>query len=185
MTGYASRSYSAASRGHLTVCRPNQNNCRRTGQIGIYLNQYPTSTQKGTEMNARAKGNWQGMNWIRQEKRMAIYLRDGCQCAWCGKTVEQGVQLTLDHIVAHSRGGSNAETNLVTACMDCNRSRCARSAAKFSGIIAAYLNHGIEGAAILANVRKLAKRSLKPHIAEAKELMARRGSVFAILNEKV
>lgn len=127
------------------------------------------------------KDNWQGMNWIRQEKRLAIYLRDGCACAWCGKTVEGGAQLTLDHIVAHSRGGSNAETNLVTACMDCNRARCARSVAKFAEVTAAYLNHGIQAAAILANIRKLARRSLKPHMAEAKELITRRGSVFNVL----
>jgi HNH endonuclease len=135
-------------------------------------------------MNSRAKGNWQGMNWIRQEKRMAIYLRDGCACAWCGKGVEQGAQLSLDHIVAHSRGGSNNESNLVTSCMDCNRSRSARSAAKFADIIAAYLNHGIEGKAILANVRKLSKRSLKPYMTEAKELISRRGSAFAVLTER-
>jgi hypothetical protein len=119
-------------------------------------------------MNARAKGNWQGMNWIRQDKRLAIYLRDGCACAWCGKTAEEGAQLTLDHVVVHSRGGSNDETNLVTACMDCNRRRYNRSAPKFAAAMAAYLNHGIDSAAILANVRRLTRRSLKTYRAEAK-----------------
>lgn len=32
--------------------------------------------------------NWQGMNWIRQEKRYAIYLRDGLACVWCKATIE-------------------------------------------------------------------------------------------------
>jgi 5-methylcytosine-specific restriction endonuclease McrA len=79
-------------------------------------------------MNARARGDWQGMNWIRQEKRLAIYLRDGCACVWCGAKVEEGAQLTLDHVRCHSAGGSNAASNLVTACKRCNDSRGARSA---------------------------------------------------------
>ena len=131
-------------------------------------------------MTERAE-NWTGMNWIRQEKRLAIYLRDGCACAWCGATVESGAKLTLDHIVAHSKGGSNKETNLVTSCARCNSARGNRSVVKFSVAMAAYLNHGIKSEAILANVRKLAKRDLKPHLAEAKVLVARRGSAAAAL----
>jgi hypothetical protein len=134
-------------------------------------------------MNARAKGNWQGMNWIRQEKRLAIYLRDGCACAWCGATVEQGAKLTLDHVVAHSRGGSNKESNLVTSCLRCNSARGARSAAKFAVVVAAYLNHGITAAAILGNVRRQSARVIKTHLIEAKTLIERRGSVFAVLNQ--
>lgn len=133
-------------------------------------------------MNARAKGNWQGMNWIRQDKRLAIYLRDGCTCAWCGKSVEDGAQLTLDHIVVHSRGGSNEATNLITACMDCNRRRYNRSAPKFAAVVAEYINHGATGAAILANVRRLSRRSLVPYRKEAKEMIARRGSALTALN---
>jgi hypothetical protein len=49
----------------------------------------------------------QGMNWIRQEKRLAIYLRDGLACCWCGFTVEDGVRFTLDHIVPRQMGGGN------------------------------------------------------------------------------
>ena len=62
----------------------------------------------------KRKANWQGMNWIRQEKRLAIYLRDGMSCAYCGASVEGGAQLSLDHVKPHSRGGSNAAANLVT-----------------------------------------------------------------------
>lgn len=135
-------------------------------------------------MNARVNGNWQGMNWIRQEKRLAIYLRDGCACVWCGATVESGAQLTLDHIVGHAKTQNNHESNLVTACHRCNTSRGTRSAAKFAAATAAYLNHGVTADAILRNIRNLAARSLKSHKTEAKELIARRGSAFAALTEK-
>lgn len=132
-------------------------------------------------MNARAKGNWQGMNWITQVKRLAIYLRDGAACVWCGATVEGGVQLTLDHVVCHSKKANNHESNLVTCCKHCNDSRGTRSANKFSVAVATYINHGISAEAVLNNVRKAQRRSLKQHLIEAKALIAIRGSAFAAL----
>lgn len=42
--------------------------------------------------------------------------RDGHACVYCGNTK----YLTLDHLVPLSRGGSNDEENLVTACRPCN-----------------------------------------------------------------
>lgn len=82
-------------------------------------------------MNAR-QAAWQGMNWCRPSTRLAIYLRDGLACVWCGAGVEEGARLTLDHLKPHSKGGSNAPSNLLTACKRCNDSRGARSAAKFA-----------------------------------------------------
>ena len=58
----------------------------------------------------------QGMNWIRKEKRLAIYLRDGLACCFCGEGVEDGAKLTLDHLTPHSHGGTNGAENLATAC---------------------------------------------------------------------
>src|SRR3990167_4136458 len=99
---------------------------------------------KGTANNdARARGEWQGMNWIRQEKRLAIYLRDGMSCAWCGHSVEEGASLSLDHLAPHSKGGSNHESNLVTSCERCNKSRGARSVKAFAVAVAEYINHGV------------------------------------------
>ena len=135
-------------------------------------------------MNARAKGNWQGMNWIRQEKRLAIYLRDGCACVWCGANVENGAQLTLDHIVGHSKKQDNSATNLVTSCHRCNTSRGTRTVNKFAVAVAEYLNHGVKADAILKHVRNCAARSIKPHLVEAKALIARRGSALAALQER-
>ena len=127
-------------------------------------------------MAARGMGaGYQGMNWIRQEKRLAIYLRDGLACAYCGATVEDGAKLTLDHLTPHSQGGSNEATNLVTACQRCNSSRGDRSVETFVAGLAAYLNHGVMLETILAHVNECASRPLD--VAAAKEIIARRGSV--------
>ena len=45
---------------------------------------------------------------------MAIYMRDGLACAYCGAAVEDGAQLSLDHITPDSLGGDNQADNLVT-----------------------------------------------------------------------
>lgn len=127
------------------------------------------------------KANWKGMNWIRQEKRLAIYLRDGMACVYCGHSVEEGASLSLDHLRPESKGGSNCETNLVTCCSRCNSARGNRSWKAFAASVAKYLNHGIKPEQIVKHVQQTSKHSLKKHLAEAKELVARRGSVAAVL----
>lgn len=116
----------------------------------------------------------QGMNWITQHKRLAIYMRDGLACAYCGDGVEDGAKLTLDHLTPYSEGGSNHESNLVTCCHRCNSSRGNRSVEAFAKGVAAYLNHGVKPAAITKHIADCTKRELD--IKAAKEMIARRGS---------
>ena len=122
---------------------------------------------------------WHGMNWIRQNKRLAIYLRDGLSCLWCGAAVESGVVLTLDHLKCRSQGGSNNPENLVTACQRCNSARGNRSVAAFSRAVADYLNHGVTAESIIKTVRAAQRR--KPRTAQANELIALRGSAAKVL----
>ncbi len=114
------------------------------------------------------------MNWIRRDKRLAIYLRDGVACVYCGTGVEDGGRLSLDHLVPYSRGGKNAATNLVTSCIRCNSSRGARSVRAFCKGVAAYLNHEIEGGEIERAVRTSARRKID--MGAARELLERRGT---------
>ena len=140
-------------------------------------------TKSNRQNDARSRGEWQGMNWIRQEKRLAIYLRDGLACAYCGHSVESGASLSLDHLKPHSKGGDNGEHNLVTCCERCNKTRGNRSVRAFSRAVAEYLNHGVTAEEIERHVRATAKRSLKPHKLEAKQMIARRGSAARVLSE--
>ena len=125
------------------------------------------------------KDNWKGMNWIRQEKRLAIYMRDGLACAYCGSAVEDGAQMSLDHIIPHSQGGSNDATNLITCCSKCNSSRGNRPAGEFADAVAGYLNHGITGADIRNHIANCLQRPLETK--EAKAMIARRGSAAKVL----
>jgi 5-methylcytosine-specific restriction endonuclease McrA len=51
--------------------------------------------------------------------RARIYKRDGHKCVYCGSNKN----LTIDHVLPKSRGGTNRWTNLVTCCGGCNRKK--------------------------------------------------------------
>lgn len=59
----------------------------------------------------------------RQVTNTFLFARDGYRCQYCGRPASQlGPRecLTRDHLVPFSRGGTNAWTNVVTACSSCN-----------------------------------------------------------------
>jgi 5-methylcytosine-specific restriction endonuclease McrA len=68
---------------------------------------------------------WNGSKWIRREKRLAIYIRDGFQCAYCGRDLRDAEphEVNLDHLLPRSAGGGNDQYNLITACESCNKAR--------------------------------------------------------------
>ena len=89
-------------------------------QCGVWHCLHMDATQ-----NTKRTPATNGGKWIRPDKRLAIYLRDGLACAYCGATMEQGdTFLTLDHVVPPELGGSNAPSNLVCCCRSCFLLRC-------------------------------------------------------------
>ena len=112
---------------------------------------------------------WNGAKWIRPEKRLAIYSRDGFACAYCGARSEDGAQLTLDHLVSVERGGENHESNLVTCCMKCNAAKGAKSIRAWYDYLRGL---GHDTAVIQRRVRRLAKRKIDKR--EGKRLLALR-----------
>lgn len=120
------------------------------------------------------KAKKQGMNWISQEKRLAIYLRDGLACAYCGKGIEEmgsKEHLTLDHIKPYIKGGSHKETNLVTCCNHCNSVRRETPLRTFCK--KQFKSNADE---VEKNVRNHAQRDLKKFKALAKDMIELRGS---------
>jgi hypothetical protein len=115
---------------------------------------------------------WNGMNWARKDKRLAIVLRDGGCCVYCGATVVDGATLTLDHITCWSHGGSNDPDNLVTACRTCNSSRNNRTLVEFTDAVASYKDNGLTGADIRSHIRVLTGRNLASYRKQAKALLA-------------
>lgn len=118
-------------------------------------------------MASRKRG--QGSKWIRPSTRQAIYHRDGFCCAYCGAAAEDGIMLTLDHVLACELGGDNAPTNLVTACLSCNSAKQDKTTREWF----VYLrDSGIDTTKIGPRIRRLTKRALDR--AEGLRLVAER-----------
>lgn len=75
--------------------------------------------------------------WIRPERRLAIYIRDGFRCVACFADLRfvKAQDVTLDHLLSKSEyaaldaqtrvvfGSVHASHNLVTCCRSCNSAR--------------------------------------------------------------
>lgn len=59
---------------------------------------------------------------IGDKLRFDVLRRDRFTCQYCGESAPN-VILELDHRLAHSKGGSDKEENLVTSCRECNRGK--------------------------------------------------------------
>lgn len=63
--------------------------------------------------------------------RTNIYKRDNYECVYCG--CGDVKQLTLDHVIPQSKGGSNSWDNLVTACKKCNSEKADLTTKEWNG----------------------------------------------------
>jgi 5-methylcytosine-specific restriction endonuclease McrA len=57
--------------------------------------------------------------YITEELRDEIFARDFYRCKICGSDKD----LTVDHIIPFSKGGSTKKDNLQTLCRNCNRKK--------------------------------------------------------------
>lgn len=57
---------------------------------------------------------------IAPELRLAVYLRDGFACVYCGESLAEEAVLVLDHVRPRFFGGTSTADNLVTCCDWCN-----------------------------------------------------------------
>ena len=112
---------------------------------------------KDTTMNKKPNGKYKGVT-VRSDLRLAIYLRDRFTCLYCCADLHGAApsDITLDHLVPDSKGGSNSPRNLITACRACNCSRQDKPVSRFAGP-EARKHIARNRARSIARYRKLAK----------------------------
>jgi 5-methylcytosine-specific restriction endonuclease McrA len=67
----------------------------------------------------------------KRKVKLRVWARDKWTCAYCGDPVEDCADIypappksaTVDHKIPRSQGGGNDQTNLVTACYECNQAK--------------------------------------------------------------
>lgn len=64
--------------------------------------------------------------------RPIVFARDNYTCVYCGAKPDRWL-LEMDHVVPRSRGGSDDQSNLVTACQSCNGSKWAWLPSEWAG----------------------------------------------------
>lgn len=112
---------------------------------------------------------WQGSNWIRKEKRLAIYMRDVWLCGYCGQDLQHHTGddrrlRALDHITPVVLGGSNDATNLVTCCDSCNSRKAGLLVIDFCA------KYGLDYAVVFARLTEVTRKPL--NIKLAKDILA-------------
>ena len=116
--------------------------------------------------------------WLKADKRLAIYLRDGCACIYCGTQVEPGQHnsnpraATVDHVLSRESGGDNKTSNLVTCCTTCNSTKQDKPVSTFLAQLAE--DKGVCASAAQMRLNKAQGTPLKPYRDEAKRIRAER-----------
>lgn len=59
---------------------------------------------------------------ISAKTRFKTFLRDKFTCQYCGRSSPE-VILEIDHVLPVSKGGTDKDDNLVTACRECNKGK--------------------------------------------------------------
>lgn len=91
-----------------------------TKRFGTWTNALLAASRMTDSGEIPAAGFPPGRTAISQRLRFLVFQRDAYTCRICK---ESGVKLEADHIVPHSRGGSNDIDNLQTLCGPCNRGK--------------------------------------------------------------
>jgi HNH endonuclease len=123
----------------------------------------------------RANGVWHGHHWIRDDKRLAIWLRDGLACAYCRKTALPA-DACVEHVIPFEKGGSNHHSNLVTSCTRCNARKADMPLRRFARTLAP-----ASPEVIVERIAKFTARQLRPYRNEAKKLVAQYGTASKAL----
>ena len=65
-------------------------------------------------------------------RKQKVFERDGGACVYCRRTIDldaepcTDLQLTFDHLIPKTRGGTSGMHNLVTACFTCNQRKSSK-----------------------------------------------------------
>lgn len=120
-----------------------------------------------------------------EDKRHAVYARDGYKCGYCGlhDATKSGGGLSLDHLTARANGGAAQNTktspadNLITACHGCNYSKQAKTPREFNAYLKANGAKAIDWSKVRAQAsKKIDIKTGEKNAAAARAFRAAKGA---------
>ena len=128
--------------------------------------------------------NWQGMRWIRNSTRFAVYAASGFACVYCGRDAGRcrtRGRFGLDHKVPRAWGGSNAVSNVTMACTACNGAKGDRDVEAYLTVLA---DAGRDVAPIRARIAAAARAQLDRALGRDLARAGDRGASLATLAKR-
>lgn len=80
-------------------------------------------------------GDWQHDAQVMIQRRLALWKTQKRKCFYCSAPLGWG-DATIDHKIPLSRGGTDAWTNIVVACLNCNQAKADRIIIRASELFA-------------------------------------------------
>lgn len=102
--------------------------CQRWMEREEYQGHYKAVGGTCAECRTRASNSSERQRSVAASARFRILRRDKFQCRYCGQAAPF-VTLEVDHVIPVAKGGTSDDSNLITACLDCNRGKGVGAAA--------------------------------------------------------
>jgi 5-methylcytosine-specific restriction endonuclease McrA len=96
---------------------------RQLRQDGVIDFSYNSSDKSYNVTSIGSYSNSTKRTGLSSKDLYRVRNRDGHRCQSCGKGVNDGVKLHVDHRVPLDWGGGNLDENLWTLCSDCNQAK--------------------------------------------------------------
>lgn len=93
---------------------------RREGARRRSISYHKRHPDRALDQVMRRRARLKNAPRVEKINRAAIIARDNSTCYLCGKILQSGFNLTLDHKIPLARGGTHTADNLAVACRSCN-----------------------------------------------------------------
>lgn len=80
--------------------------------------------------------NWAAIQALGKKRGKWLWEKTGGHCAYCGRLFASPLEMTVDHVIPKSRGGSNDKSNRLPACQRCNIAKGARPLSALRSLLA-------------------------------------------------
>ncbi|EOD00193.1 HNH endonuclease [Caldisalinibacter kiritimatiensis] len=106
---------------------------------------------------------------LRNKDKLYIYYRDNKSCFYCGKSLKFK-QITLDHFIPLSKGGTSDIFNVVTCCKKCNKLKADKMPGNYEDTILNLFLKTVDDDMIIGKGINISNKELKEELLKVDRL---------------